>query len=116
MPFFKLRDTVDALETLLDKERRAILAGRFDQLERLTTEKERLQIRLQTETLSKRVMTNLKVKAQRNGRLLEAMQAGLKTASARLTALRALPNELHTYDAGGARVLLDEGQKKRLPK
>jgi len=111
MGLFKPRDAVDPLEDLLDRERAVILAGQFDKLERLVAEKERLTQRLEAEGLSKRVITHLQSKAKRNGRLLQAMEAGLKEASLRISKLRDLPDELQTYDASGKKSPLHEGRK-----
>ena len=46
MALFDLKDTAGAMHDVLDRERAAILSGRFDTLERLVPEKERLADRL----------------------------------------------------------------------
>jgi len=99
------------MEDLLDRERIVILSGQFDKLQKLVGEKERLAQRLDAEGLSKRVIAHLQSKAKRNGRLLQAMEAGLREASLRISTLRDLPDELQTYDAKGRKMPLVEGRR-----
>ncbi|MDF0601939.1 flagellar biosynthesis protein FlgN [Psychromarinibacter sp. C21-152] len=106
MALFEFRDAAGALHDLLDREREAILAGRFDVLERLAPEKERLGTRLARGASGGGELECLRRKAERNGRLLAAAQSGLTDAQARLEALRR-PDTLHTYDASGCKKVLD---------
>ena len=109
MALFDFRDTADALADLLDREREAILKGRFDLLERLIPEKERLTARLTPDAVGDKAVRGLKQKADHNARLLDAMRVGLRDAGARIAAIRKAPEDLHTYDATGRRTIL--GQK-----
>ncbi len=106
MGLFDLRDTADSMADLLDRERGAILSGRFDLLERLAPEKERLAAKLNRNRMDPATVSRLRQKAEHNGRLLDAMRVGLKDAGARLNALRQAPEALHTYDASGRRTVI----------
>lgn len=110
MAFFDPRGLADSVHDLLDRERAAILAGRFDVLERLTAEKERLIARLVGTGKLGGELERLRTLAERNARLLEAMRVGLKDATDRLEEMRRKPGSLHTYDASGRRTVLNPGQ------
>lgn len=111
MARFDFRDAVDAMEDLLDRERSAILSGNFKSLEKLMAEKERLFSRVVNGAREQPTLDHLRRKAERNGRLLEAMRAGLKDASERLATMREGPAALHTYDAMGKRTPLSGNRR-----
>ncbi|WP_172297659.1 hypothetical protein [Pseudoruegeria sp. HB172150] len=106
MALFDFREGAETLDEILDRERAAILEGQFDVIERLTPAKERALDRLKRRPPDGVALGQLRGKVERNGRLLEAMRAGLASAQERLKALRERPSALRTYDAKGRRTSL----------
>lgn len=101
MRLFDRADALDAMQDILDRERAAILQGRFDVLERLTHEKARaLQAVLQSEPAPER-LRHLQQESRRNGALLEAARAGIEAAQARLSGPGPDAPALRTYDSAG---------------
>ncbi len=91
----------EALQDMLDRERQAVLGGRFDVLERMATEKDRLVRAVVLQSPDLETLRRLRANTERNNRLLEAMRAGVQAARARLDAMRHPVTELSTYDASG---------------
>ena len=90
-----------ALARLLDRERQALLQGRWDGLEKLGAEKARLFDRLRESDAEPAALQRLAAQVQRNQRLLKAAIAGTGDAVARLKAMRDAQTTLRTYDATG---------------
>ncbi len=102
MALFNIPSVVDALDDLLDRERQAILSGNLDGLARLLGEKTRLMERLSGSSTDTTRIERLRVKADRNQELLEAVARGIKSVSKRLKTLNEPAGALRTYDKGGA--------------
>lgn len=102
MALFDAVAPAEALEDLFERERAAILAGRFDLLERLAHEKERL-FEAMTRRPDDERLPRLKAAADRSRVLLQAMDRGVRAAEKRLKGLAAGPATLQTYDASGRR-------------
>ena len=94
-------NTTDALRDLLDKERAAILAGRFDLLERLANEKERLVKLVAQIQTDENLLADLQEKTKRNGDLLSAMRDGIRAAQDHVRKLQRGAEPLQTYDSTG---------------
>lgn len=103
MALFDTPAPADALEDLFVRERAAILAGRFDVLERLAHEKERLVASVLRRPSDGRQLQRLKAAAGRSQSLLQALDRGVRAAEKRLRGLAAGPATLQTYDASGRR-------------
>ena len=101
MALFNIPSVVDALDDLLDRERQAILSGNLDGLARLLGEKTRLMERLSGSTTDITRIERLRVKADRNQELLQAVARGIKSVSRRIEAMRKPADALRTYDKGG---------------
>ena len=101
MGLFDQVEASDALEDLLDRERTAVVDGRFDVLERMTAEKERLIHVVSRDGATPNALSRLKLASERNGRLLEAMRAGVVVAQKRIGAMKKQSEPLQTYDASG---------------
>ncbi len=92
------------LETLLHREREALLNGRFDILEELAACKERLAGRLaQQQPTDRGVLMRLHEGMMHNRMLLEAAASGIRTVTRRLARKEAQRSDLKTYDAHGKR-------------
>ena len=101
MGLFNLKDASGSLEDLLDRERLAVLDGRFDVLERMTAEKERLLRSVALDGASAESLARLRRKTERNSQLLDAMRAGVVAAQDRLKAMQKKKDPLQTYDSTG---------------
>ncbi len=103
MGLLKRQDHLDALEDVLDQERQAILAGRFDVLARLMAEKVRLLDHAHRSAQPDRLI-RVRDKATRNQALLQAASQGVRSVSNRLARQETRANSLHTYDHKGRRL------------
>lgn len=92
----------DAMIDLLEREKAAILSGRFDVLERLETEKARLMASLPMHGADATSLRAVRSAAERNAALLGAMAKGIRRAQTILSACRA-PVPLVTYGRDGQR-------------
>lgn len=91
---------------LLDLERKLILNGPLAGLKALVERREAaLAEILETETeLPDAFIVALKARAERNGRLLLASLAGVKSGAAQAEQIRSARDQLSTYAASGARI------------
>lgn len=95
---------VAALGALLDRERAALLAGRFDSMAPLLEEKTALCAALDERGIPEREdLERLKQKAARNHALLDGALRGLRQAAGRVATLRQLRHGCDTYDKTGHR-------------
>jgi len=101
MGLFDQVEASDALADLLERERTAVLGGRFDVLERLMAEKERLVHVVSRDGAAPNALLQLKSASERNAGLLQAMRAGVVAAQKRIGAMRKQSEPLQTYDATG---------------
>jgi len=109
------QQVLEALDALLEKERQALLASRFDRLGALVVEKERLINRL-SELDAVADLGGLRGKAERNQRLMDSAMRGIRSVATRLGTLRRLRRSLETYDKAGRRasiVMTGGGQVER---
>ncbi len=101
MGLFDRAKPTEALKELYERERAAILSGRFDVLERLVAEKERLVMSVVQADRDDPALHRLKQQAQRNGTLLRAMESGVRAAARRIEEMRTGSAALQTYDSAG---------------
>lgn len=101
MALFSLTAASDALEDLLDHERKLILSGQIDGLLRASQDKERLLARLVATGDDAAVFDRLRRKAERNQQLLAAAARGIKSAARRVEALKTTTASLRTYGRDG---------------
>jgi len=97
----RTEDTLAAVESLLDDQRAALLAGDLASLSLMPDRLERALQRLAGHRPPPAATARLAQVAQRNAALLQAASRGVAQTSARLTATRA--GSLTTYDATGRR-------------
>ena len=103
MTLFKSRNLIDAVEDLLERERRAVLSGNLDALTRLISEKRRLMELLARGTEQSARLDRLRGKARRNQALLDAAARGIKSVTEQISGLKDAKSPLRTYDASGSR-------------
>ncbi len=101
MALFKTVNVLDALEDLLERERRVILTGNLDLLARLAPEKSRLMSRMAIASGPAQTFDRVRRKADRNQELLVAAASGIKSVARRLQALQESREPLRTYDSTG---------------
>ncbi|MBZ0229206.1 MAG: hypothetical protein K8F58_12275 [Bauldia sp.] len=97
-------DILPALDDLLERERAALLSGRFDRLAPLLDEKTRLIGRLDASGADARAgLDGLRDKAIRNQALFDGTLQGIRRAGGRIAALSQLRQAFETYDETGQR-------------
>lgn len=102
MQMFRIRGVFEALEDLIDKERRAILDGDFGQLRQMMAEKERLIIATKNAPPPDSV-ARLKRKAERNQNMLRAATQGIRSVVDHLARAGEAKQPLLTYSRSGHR-------------
>jgi len=97
-----VQTTMDALDDLLDAERRALLQGKLDDVARLHTQKGSLIDTLNRQTFSDPdILGSLHQKVGRNQVLLDSALDGVRSVARRLAAIRRVRQSLDTYDSRG---------------
>lgn len=98
------KDLFHTLDTLLEEERRVLLAGDLTAIRALLERKETLIKQLGTlEGAAERELQGLQVKALRNQALLDGTLRGIRTVATRMGTLRRIRKTLETYDEAGQR-------------
>jgi flagellar biosynthesis/type III secretory pathway chaperone len=101
----------DGIMELLDRECDALKRADFAALGSLAEEKERLIARLaDAPPAAPEMLARLREKAERNARLLQAVQRGLDSAAATLRRMRAPAEALDTYTQTGQRTRIGATQ------
>ncbi len=91
------------LEAVLDQTRDALIAGDFADLSKLAGKVEAMAVALPQ--LDRPTADRLRQKADRNARLLQAAQRGIRAARQRINEINAGPS-LSTYDMHGRRAVI----------
>ena len=105
--FDKLRPA-HALTNLLEKERVALLAGNFADLQKLGANKEALMKSVARSKPSQKEIVSPQKLTNRNRRLLIASSRGVRSAQMRIAKLRAKPAALNTYGPSGGITSIDD--------
>lgn len=93
---------VSQIETLLEKEHKALVSGELDTLVKLTDQKQKLIDALSAAPLENLTsLQTLQAKALRNQAMLDSATRGIKTVANRLSTLQKVRRSLETYDAQG---------------
>ena len=107
------QQTIDALDSLLERERRALMEGDLDFLAGLFDEKKTLIDTLNgSGEAAAANLKQLQVKALRNQTLLDSALQGIRSVATRMSALHRIRQSLDTYDESGQRRTI-EGQTGR---
>lgn len=102
---FDVQTAVEALDDLLDFERRQILDGKYDTLSRTSHKKLMLVTRLNHEN-DTATLDRVRKKAARNQELLGAAARGIEAAKLRLRQMSEPGQTLRTYGANGTATVL----------
>ena len=98
---------IDRLDTLLEEERRALLAGDLDAIGGLLSQKERLIDALNAATPgAQHDLGPVQDKVARNQALLDGALQGIRKVAARMAAFRKIRRTLETYDESGRKMIL----------
>ena len=112
-----IQDTINALDDLLDSERRALLEGDLEEISRLMIRKEALIESLNDqEAIDRAELDDLNTKVQRNQELLNSALDGIRTVARRLAAMRRIRGSLDTYDAHGKKRAIDLNTNRSVEK
>ncbi|KMK65888.1 flagellar protein FlgN [Puniceibacterium sp. IMCC21224] len=108
---------MDALDTLLEEERVALLAGEFLQVDTLMRRKEALIDALKNaDAPIKEDLQPLHIKLGRNQVLFDHALEGIRNVASRLGTLRQLRKSLDTYDEHGRKSSIAAPDLSRLEK
>lgn len=95
-------DLYHSLDTLLDREREALLNGDLSTISGLVIEKEQLIEQIATtDNTGRQELATLHRKALRNQELLDITLQGIRTVANRFATLRRIRKTLETYDETG---------------
>lgn len=105
----------DRVLRLLDEERKVLLGGPIAELAGLVERREALisEILAQETAIPQAFLTALKARAERNGELIRASIAGVRSAAAEVARIDAAQGRLRTYSAAGARVEIADARITR---
>ncbi len=101
---------IAALDGLLDRERKAVLAGALDTLAPLMAEKSALIDALAALGPVGITMDGVRAKARRNQDLIESAMEGIRSVAQRLATIRRLRASMDTYDSAGQRQPIQGGR------
>jgi hypothetical protein len=101
MKLFDALRPANALTTLLEKERAALLGGDFVALQKISVSKESLMKLVARTRITQKEIDALHKLTNRNRRLLVASARGIKSAQNRISNLQAKPAALNTYGPSG---------------
>jgi flagellar biosynthesis/type III secretory pathway chaperone len=112
-----IKDAIDALDDLLDEERKALLSGELDKIARLHDRKSKLIDELnQLDMQDQERMRTLSLKVGRNQELLNSALDGIRSVARRLAAVRRVRENLDTYDAQGQKQSIKNITERSLEK
>ncbi len=113
----EIQDVIEALDELLEQERKALLKGDFDGLAALHDEKTALidSFNELDQADAERVQ-DLQVKLGRNQELLNAALDGIRGVAKRLAEVRRVRTSLDTYTQNGAKTSIETNAEKAVEK
>ena len=102
------QDLIDELDTLLDRERQALVRGDLDQLGRMLDQKQGLIEKINAlNTLERGNLALVHDKVTRNQELLNSAMEGIRAVASRMADLRRVRHGLETYDKSGRRTRIE---------
>jgi flagellar biosynthesis/type III secretory pathway chaperone len=105
-----LHNLTQDMHSILDDERKALLAARYEALVPLESAKADLLTQLAQTTSSKEELASIKKKMDENQSLLAAAIAGTQAARERFDALRNVRRGLSVYDKSGTLAMVPSQQ------
>jgi len=96
------KDLIDELDTLLDRERQALVDGDLELLGRMLAQKQGLIEKINAmDALERDHLVHVHDKVTRNQELLNSAMEGIRAVSNRIADLRRVRQGLETYDQAG---------------
>ena len=106
---------LDTLDSILEKERSALLNGEIEELQTLAEGKNRLLSALEnSDPISAGQIIPLKQKLRRNKALIESALEGIQAVASRIEDTRQLKKVMHTYDQQGAKKEIRSGSERSI--
>ncbi|MBQ4825597.1 MULTISPECIES: flagellar export chaperone FlgN [unclassified Leisingera] len=100
----KPQQLIDELDQILDRERKALMAGDLGKLEDLLTKKEKVIGKLNSVSeLERESLAQVQTKVSRNQQLLDSAMDGIRAVAARMAETRRIRKGLDVYDQAGKR-------------
>ena len=109
-------DLIERLDTLVDSERDALLAGNLDRIGEILEQKRALADELSRQATDAEALRPYHAKLQRNAALYDSALAGIRRVVDRLGMLQERRKSLDTYDAKGRRQTISDVVEHRLEK
>jgi len=104
------RAVIDRLDSLLEAERRALLAGDLGSIATILARKEDLIDKLgRLDRAAAPGLAALEEKAARNQALMDSALGGIRRTAARMAAFRRIRRSLETYDRSGRKTEIRDG-------
>ena len=117
MSFETTRQTIEALDGLLEREREALLAGDLERLVGYLDEKKTLIDTLNgAEDVSSDRLEALQGKATRNQALLDSALQGIRSVANRMSTLHRIRRSLDTYDENGRKTTIESLTLRQMEK
>ncbi|QIE45778.1 flagellar protein FlgN [Pseudohalocynthiibacter aestuariivivens] len=108
---------IDRLDTLLEKERRALLVGDLDAIGGLLAQKEHLIDALNIAAPdAQHDLRPVQGKVARNQALLDGALQGIRKVATRMAAFRKIRRTLETYDESGRKLILQADVEHKVEK
>lgn len=110
-------DLFGALDSLLERERAALIQGHLTDLPELLSEKETLLDQIAgLEGAERHRIESLQGKALRNQSLLDSALLGIRNVASRFATLRRIRKTLETYDEFGQKTALPTAPESKVEK
>lgn len=111
------QDLIDELDTLLDRERQALVDGDLDLLGRMLAQKQDLIDNINAlEPLGQDRLTGVHTKVTRNQELLNSAMEGIRAVANRMADLRRVRQGLETYDQDGRKTRFETQNRPSVEK
>jgi len=108
---------IDELDTLLDRERQALIDGDLETSSRMLAQKQDLIDNLNAmDTLERDRLVHVHNKVTRNQELLNAPMEGIRAVANRMADLRRVRHGLETYDQSGRKTRFETQTKPTVEK
>jgi len=102
------QDLINELDTLLDRERQALIDGDLELLGRMLTQKQDLIEKINAlDTLERERLVHVHDKVTRNQELLNSAMEGIRAVASRMADLRRVRQGLETYDQSGRKTRVE---------
>lgn len=108
---------IDELDSLLDRERQALIDGNLEQLARMLAQKQGLIENINAmDTLERDRLAHVHDKVTRNQDLLNSAMEGIRAVAERMADLRRVRHGLETYDQSGRKTRIEMQNRPNVEK